>query len=48
MYTWESKQAYDNYVESDLFKGVGSNPNFVNISSKDFGILDDPSKVCGM
>ena len=48
VYTWESKQAYDNYVESDLFKGVGSNPNFVNISSKDFGILDDPSKVCGV
>ena len=48
VYTWESKQAYDNYVESDLFKGVGSNPSFVNISSKDFGILDDPSKVCGM
>ena len=48
VYTWESKQDYDNYVESDLFKGVGSNPNFVNISSKDFGILDDPSKVCGV
>ena len=46
VYTFESQQALDDYCGGELFAGVGSNPNFTNISVKSFGTLEGPSKKC--
>jgi hypothetical protein len=45
VYTFESEQAVDDYLQSDLFAGVGSTPGLVNISVRRFGVLDGPTRV---
>ena len=45
VYIWESKDAYEGYLKSDLFAGVGSNPALANIVSKDFDVIEGPTRV---
>ena len=45
VYIWETREAYDAFVNSELFAGVGANPALVNISSKDFDVIEAPSRV---
>ena len=45
VYLWQDQQAMLDYKESELFKGLGSNPGFANISIADFDLLTDPSTV---
>ena len=45
IYSWESKEAFDAYTRSDLFNAIATNPNFVNITSRDFGVIEAPTKV---
>ena len=45
VYIWETKEAYEAYLNSELFAGVGSNPALVNIVSKDFGVIEAPTRV---
>ena len=49
VYTLENQQAMETFAKSELFiNAVANNPNFVNLSVKDFSILDGPSKITGM
>ena len=49
VYTQENQQAMETFAKSELFiNAVANNPNFVNLSVKDFSILDGPSKITGM
>jgi heme-degrading monooxygenase HmoA len=45
VYTWASREAMDEYAKSDLFKAVATNPNFAGITSTDFDVLEDPTRV---
>ena len=45
VYQWESKDAMVAYLNSDLFAGVAGNPNFENAVSKDFSILEEPTRI---
>jgi hypothetical protein len=45
VYTFESAEAVDAYLASELFAGVGATPGFVNISVRRFGVLDGPTRV---
>ena len=45
VYIWETKEAYDAYLNSELFAGVGSNPALANMVSKDFGVIEAPTRV---
>ena len=45
LYIWESKDAYEGYLKSDLFAGVGANPALANIVSKDFDVIEGPTRV---
>ena len=45
VYTFESEKALDDYLQSDLFAGIGSTPGLVNISVRRFGVLDGPTRV---
>ena len=45
VYTFESDNAVDDYLQSDLFAGLVSTPGLVNISVRRFGVLDGPTRV---
>ena len=45
VYTWIDRQAMEVFARSDFFKAFATNPNFANITSKVFGILEGPSQV---
>jgi hypothetical protein len=45
VYAFESEQAVDDYLQSDLFAGVGATPGLVNISVRRFGVLEGPTRV---
>ena len=45
VYTFESEQAVDNYLASDLWAGVGATPGLANISVRRFGVLEGPTRV---
>jgi hypothetical protein len=45
VYTFESEQAVDDYLRSDLFAAFASTPGLVNISIRRFGVLDGPTRV---
>ena len=42
VYTWENRQSMDDYLNSEFYDQVlGSNPNFINITSKSYDELDE-------
>ena len=45
MYIWQDWQATEDYKETDIYKGISANSNFVDVSSKDFAILENPTQV---
>ncbi len=45
IYTWENQAAYAAYTQSELFAAVAGNPNFAGISSRDFAVLEGPTRV---
>ena len=47
VYTWQDHQAMEKFTQSDLFNTVATHPNFENITSKDFGVLEGPTQVTG-
>ncbi|HYI15693.1 MAG TPA: YdhR family protein [Thermomicrobiales bacterium] len=45
VYTWETREALDNYLQSDLFKAIMTNPNFTNATSSEFDVIEGPTRV---
>jgi len=45
IYTWTDRAAMEMFASSDLFKGIAANPNFANITSRDFSVLAGPTAV---
>ena len=45
VYMFESKDAYEAFIGSELFAAVGGNPALANISSKDFGVIEGPTRI---
>jgi quinol monooxygenase YgiN len=45
VYTWVDRAAMETYLRSDLFSAVAANPNFANITSAAFDVLDGPSRI---
>jgi heme-degrading monooxygenase HmoA len=45
VYTWATREAMEEYAKSDLFKAVATNPNLAEITSLDFDVLEDPTRV---
>tara|TARA_Y100000590_G_scaffold350078_1_gene401818 strand:+ start:137 stop:436 length:300 start_codon:yes stop_codon:yes gene_type:complete len=46
VYTWENRQAMEDYLNSQFYDEVlGSNPSFVNITSKSYDVLDEQTKI---
>ena len=45
VYIWENKDAMQRYLESNLFSQVANNPSFENVSSRDFEVLEGPTRI---
>ena len=45
VYVWDSEASCSNYKASDLFNAVKTHPNFTEVSSREFGVLDGPSRM---
>jgi hypothetical protein len=47
LYIWQDAAAMQAYLASDLGKGVVGNPNFANLTSRDFEVLSGPTAISG-
>jgi Putative mono-oxygenase ydhR len=45
VYTWVDRPAMEAYLRSDIFVAVAADPNLVAITSRDFDLLDGPSRI---
>ena len=45
VYIWETRDAYEAYLNSELFAVVAANQALVNIVSKDFDVIEGPTRV---
>ena len=45
VYTWRDRSSYEDFTKGDLFQAVGKHPNLTNISSRDFSVLEGPTRI---
>jgi quinol monooxygenase YgiN len=45
VYTWADRAAMEAYLRNDIFIAVSADPNLVAITSRDFDLLDGPSRI---
>ena len=45
VYTWLDRSAMEAYLRSDIFTAVAADPDLVNITSRDFDLLPEPSLI---
>ena len=45
VYAWRDRPAMEAFQKSDLFQMVATNPNFANITSRDFEVMEMPTWV---
>jgi Putative mono-oxygenase ydhR len=45
IYTFKDRQAMDAYKRSDLFKSLTSSANLVNVSARDFTVIEAPTRT---
>ena len=46
VYTWEDRQSMEDYLNSQFYDEVlGSHPNFINVTTKVYEVLDEPTKI---
>ncbi len=45
VYTWRDKQAMLAFQQTELFKAVATNPQFANLNSRDFAVLEGPTRT---
>ena len=45
VYTWVDRAAMEDYLHGDVFTAVAADPDLVNITSRDFDLLEGPSRT---
>jgi len=45
VYLWESRQAMEEFAQTELFNSVATHPNLAGITSTDFDVLEAPTSV---
>ncbi len=45
VYTWESREAMEAFQKTELYRGIGGHPNLADVTSRDFAVLEKPSRV---
>ena len=44
-YIWQDRGAMEAYAETEVFKGMTTNPHFEGVTVKDFGVLENPTHI---
>jgi hypothetical protein len=45
VYTWRDREALQGFLDSPLFSSVASHPNLANITSRQFEVLEQPTRT---
>ena len=45
VYTWEDRTAYEQFKQSGLYRVVDSHPNMKDVSSRDFEVVEGPTRA---
>lgn len=45
VYVWRSCEAMEDYKRTDIYKGMLANPHLDGVVSKDFAVLENPTRV---
>jgi hypothetical protein len=45
VYIWQDRQAMENFTKTDLFRSIATHPNLDNVTSKDFAVLEAPTRI---
>jgi hypothetical protein len=45
VYLWESREALDEYLNGEIWVAVKADPHITNITSREYGILEAPTRV---
>ena len=45
VYTWRDRASLEHYRASAIYTGMVSNPGIAEISDREFGILEEPTRV---
>jgi quinol monooxygenase YgiN len=45
VYVWQDRQAMENYKETDIYKGMSTNPHLDGVTVKDFAVLENPTRT---
>jgi Putative mono-oxygenase ydhR len=45
VYAWESREAMKAYVRGPMFGALRENPGLANMTTRDFGVLEQPTKI---
>ncbi|MBL8232360.1 MAG: YdhR family protein [Bryobacterales bacterium] len=44
VYTWRDREAFQAYLASPLYQAVATHPNLANMVSREFSILEQPTR----
>jgi hypothetical protein len=45
LYVWRDRQSLEDYLASDVFKSLGTSPYLTNVTAREFGVLDAPTRI---
>lgn len=45
VYVWSDRAAMEEFQKSELYQAVLSHPNLAGVSSREFGVLEEPTAV---
>jgi heme-degrading monooxygenase HmoA len=45
LYLWADQEAYERYVNGEVFNWIKTNPHLANLESRDFGVFDDLTSI---
>jgi heme-degrading monooxygenase HmoA len=45
VYMWEDREAMESFQKTELYRGIGGHPNLGDVTSRDFAVLDEPTRV---
>jgi hypothetical protein len=45
VYVWRGREAMEDYKKTDIYKGMLANPHLDGVTSKDFAVLENPTRA---
>jgi heme-degrading monooxygenase HmoA len=46
-YVWRDREAMEAYAGSEVFATIAANPHLENVATRDFAVLEEPTRVTG-